>query len=230
MCWNRKMASPAEEIDVDGIAVRLTNPDKIYFPKLGPDGTKRRLVEYYRAVAAGPDAGVAEGPPDASSALPRRHRRRGDLSEAHPAAPSRLPGNLPDHLPVGPDRRRAAGDPPGRDRLGGADGHDHVASVAGPLPGRRAPRRVARRPRPATGYRFRRSAHRRRRRTAAAARRTRAGGLSQNLRWSWHPCLSADQNRLGFHPGASRRHRARAGGGAPRPGCGDDVVVEGRAG
>src|SRR5580698_9468827 len=48
------MASPAEEIDVDGIAVRLTNPDKVYFPKLGSDGSKRRLVEYYRAVAAGP--------------------------------------------------------------------------------------------------------------------------------------------------------------------------------
>src|ERR1700751_664745 len=54
LCWNREMASPAEEIDVDGIAVRLTNPDKVYFPKLGSDGTKRRLVENYRAVAAGP--------------------------------------------------------------------------------------------------------------------------------------------------------------------------------
>jgi hypothetical protein len=29
------MASPAEEIDVDGIAVRPTNPDKVYFPRLG---------------------------------------------------------------------------------------------------------------------------------------------------------------------------------------------------
>jgi DNA ligase D len=48
------MATPAEEIDVDGIAVRLTNPDKVYFPKLGSGGTKRRLVEYYRAVASGP--------------------------------------------------------------------------------------------------------------------------------------------------------------------------------
>ncbi|HXO49501.1 MAG TPA: hypothetical protein VN888_00420, partial [Mycobacterium sp.] len=26
------MAAPAEELDVDGIAVRLTNPDKVYFP------------------------------------------------------------------------------------------------------------------------------------------------------------------------------------------------------
>ena len=29
------MASPATEIDVDGVEVRLTNPDKVYFPKLG---------------------------------------------------------------------------------------------------------------------------------------------------------------------------------------------------
>ena len=46
------MASPAEELDVDGIAVRLSNPDKIYYPKLGAEGgTKRHLVEYYRTVA-----------------------------------------------------------------------------------------------------------------------------------------------------------------------------------
>ena len=43
------MATPAEELDVDGTAVRLTNPDKIYFPRLGAaGGTKRHLVEYYR--------------------------------------------------------------------------------------------------------------------------------------------------------------------------------------
>jgi DNA ligase D len=48
------VAAAAEEIDVDGIAVRLTNPDKVYFPALGPKGTKRRLVEYYLAVAGGP--------------------------------------------------------------------------------------------------------------------------------------------------------------------------------
>ena len=48
------MATPAEELDVDGVKVRLTNPDKVYFPKLGSDGTKRKLVEYYLAVACGP--------------------------------------------------------------------------------------------------------------------------------------------------------------------------------
>ena len=48
------MATPAEEIDVDGIAVRITNPDKVFYPKLGPSGTKRKLIEYYLAVAGGP--------------------------------------------------------------------------------------------------------------------------------------------------------------------------------
>ena len=44
--------APAEELDVDGVAVRLSNPDKIYFPQLGADGgTKRHLVEYYRSLA-----------------------------------------------------------------------------------------------------------------------------------------------------------------------------------
>lgn len=45
------MASAAEELDVDGVAVRLTNPDKVYFPQLGSKGTKRTMVDYYLAVA-----------------------------------------------------------------------------------------------------------------------------------------------------------------------------------
>ncbi|CAN5507876.1 non-homologous end-joining DNA ligase [soil metagenome] len=48
------MATPAEELDVDGVAVRLTSPDKVYFPQLGERGTKRTLVEYYRTLACGP--------------------------------------------------------------------------------------------------------------------------------------------------------------------------------
>jgi DNA ligase D-like protein (predicted polymerase) len=52
----------AEELDVDGVAVRLTSQDKVYFPALGAaGGTKRHLVEYYRGVAStGPDG--APGP------------------------------------------------------------------------------------------------------------------------------------------------------------------------
>ena len=43
------MASKAEELDVDGVAVRLTSPDKVYFPEAGY--TKRQVVDYYLAVA-----------------------------------------------------------------------------------------------------------------------------------------------------------------------------------
>ncbi|GAS99498.1 DNA polymerase LigD, polymerase domain protein [Mycolicibacterium canariasense] len=43
------MATPAEELDIDGVAVRLTNPDKVYFPQSGY--TKRNVVDYYRSVA-----------------------------------------------------------------------------------------------------------------------------------------------------------------------------------
>ena len=45
------MASKAEEIDVEGVAVRLTNRDKPYFPALGSDGTKGKLFDYYVSVA-----------------------------------------------------------------------------------------------------------------------------------------------------------------------------------
>ena len=45
------MATKAEEIDVDGVAVRLTNRDKPYFPKLGSKGTKGALFDYYLSVA-----------------------------------------------------------------------------------------------------------------------------------------------------------------------------------
>ena len=48
------MAAKAEELDVDGIAVRLTNRDKVYFPQLGANGTKGRLIDYYVALARGP--------------------------------------------------------------------------------------------------------------------------------------------------------------------------------
>ncbi|MFI5842365.1 non-homologous end-joining DNA ligase [Catenuloplanes sp. NPDC051500] len=45
------MASKAEEIEVAGRAVRLTSPDKIYFPSRG--FTKRDVFEYYLAVGDG---------------------------------------------------------------------------------------------------------------------------------------------------------------------------------
>jgi DNA ligase D len=43
--------SPAIELDVGGRTVRVTNPDRIYFPASG--ATKRDLVDYYLAVGPG---------------------------------------------------------------------------------------------------------------------------------------------------------------------------------
>jgi DNA ligase D len=45
------VATPAIEIEVDGRDVRVTNPDKVYFPAVGV--TKRELVEHYIGVGPG---------------------------------------------------------------------------------------------------------------------------------------------------------------------------------
>ena len=50
------MASPFIEIEVDDRVVKVTNPDRVYFPPsdAAPDGaTKLDLVEYYLAVGDG---------------------------------------------------------------------------------------------------------------------------------------------------------------------------------
>jgi DNA ligase D len=47
-------ATPAIEIQVGDRLVRVSNPDKVYFPALGVQaGTKRHLVDYYVSVADG---------------------------------------------------------------------------------------------------------------------------------------------------------------------------------
>ena len=45
------MATPAEEIEVEDKVVRVTNPDRVYFPERG--WTKLDLVEYYLSVGEG---------------------------------------------------------------------------------------------------------------------------------------------------------------------------------
>lgn len=48
------MSGSAEQIEIDGFDVRLSNPDKVYFPQLGAEhGTKRHLFDYYRSVGDG---------------------------------------------------------------------------------------------------------------------------------------------------------------------------------
>ncbi|PBC46762.1 ATP-dependent DNA ligase [Rhodococcus sp. ACS1] len=87
------MASPAEELDVDGVAVRLSSPDKIYYPKLGADGgTKRHLVEYYRTVALG---GALLG---ALFDRPTHLQRFPDGVEGEEIYQKRVPAKRPDHV------------------------------------------------------------------------------------------------------------------------------------
>ena len=42
---------PAVEIEVDDVVVRVSNPDRVYFPESG--ATKLDLVDYYLAVGDG---------------------------------------------------------------------------------------------------------------------------------------------------------------------------------
>ena len=85
------MATPAEELDVDGVKVRLTSPDKVYFPKLGKDGTKRKLVEYYMAVAAGPMLTALRDRPTHLQRFP-------DGIEGEEIYQKRVPQKHPDYL------------------------------------------------------------------------------------------------------------------------------------
>src|SRR3979490_1686099 len=85
------MAAAAEELDVEGVSVRLSNPDKVYFPELGSNGTKRRLVEYYLAVANGPML-------DALRNRPTHLQRFPDGIDGEEIYQKRIPQHHPDYL------------------------------------------------------------------------------------------------------------------------------------
>ncbi|MGV0835740.1 non-homologous end-joining DNA ligase [Mycolicibacterium thermoresistibile] len=84
------MASAATELDVDGIKVRLTSPDKPYFPKLGSRGTKGALVEYYRT--------VGEQMVRLLRDRPTHLQRFPDGIEGEEIYQKRIPRRHPDHL------------------------------------------------------------------------------------------------------------------------------------
>ncbi len=58
------MASPAIELDVDGRALRVSNPDRVIFPATDhtPEISKRDVVEYYLSVAPGIMRALSERP------------------------------------------------------------------------------------------------------------------------------------------------------------------------
>src|ERR1700709_1703626 len=83
------MATPAEELDVDGVAVRLTSPDKVYFPK--PGYTKRNVVDYYLAVASGPMLASLKDRPTHLQRFP-------DGIDGEEIYQKRIPQHHPDYL------------------------------------------------------------------------------------------------------------------------------------
>ncbi len=89
------MPTPAEELDVAGTAVRLSNPDKVYFPRLGADGgTKRHLVEYYRAIATLDEQPLVR----ALRNRPTYLQRFPDGVEGEEVYQKRLPPKVPAHV------------------------------------------------------------------------------------------------------------------------------------
>ena len=76
---------------MDGVAVRLTNLDKVLFPKLGSNGTKGRLVDYYRAVAGGPMLAALRDRPTHLQRFP-------DGIDEEEIYQKRIPKHHPDYL------------------------------------------------------------------------------------------------------------------------------------
>jgi DNA ligase D-like protein (predicted polymerase) len=79
------MPAKSTTIEIGGIEVQITNPDKVFFPKLGL--TKLDLVHYYQAVADGALRGVMR--------RPMVLKRFVNGAEEEPFFQKRAPQNLP---------------------------------------------------------------------------------------------------------------------------------------
>ncbi len=91
----------AEEIDVDGVAVRITNRDKVFFPRLGAQGTKGALIDYYRAVSCPGEPRDGKKSAPMLTALrdrPTHLQRFPDGIEGEQIYQKRVPEKHPDYL------------------------------------------------------------------------------------------------------------------------------------
>ena len=98
------MASPFVELEVGERVVKLTNPDKVLFPKARK--TKRDLAEYYIAVGDGIVRALYERPTQLRR-FPDGVDGRGDLPEARAREAAGVGRDRAGHIPVRPPRRRA---------------------------------------------------------------------------------------------------------------------------
>jgi DNA ligase D len=85
----------AEVLDVDGIEVRITNPDRIMFPALGlVGGRKRDLVAYYATVASHPSGALLTALRD----RPCHLQRFPEGIEGEEVYQKRVPPRVPEHV------------------------------------------------------------------------------------------------------------------------------------
>ena len=222
------MATAAEELDVDGIAVRFTNPDKVYFPKLGSAGTKGKLMEYYLAVAAPMVALLRD--------RPTHLQRFPDGIDGEEIYQKRVPAKHPDYLET-----CTVTFPSGRTADALKVTHPSAIAWAAQMgtvtlhpwqvrcPDTEHPDelRVDLDPQPGTAFKEA---------SAIAVDVLKPmldelgpGRLSEDLGRARRSRVRPDQAGLGLRRRAPGRHRAGPRGGAPRPGRGDHVVVEGGA-
>src|SRR5690606_15087634 len=85
---HKDMATKSTTIEIGGREVKITNPDKVYFPEKGY--TKLDLARYYEAVAEGALRGVMRRP------MVLKRFVNGAAEE--PFFQKRAPKNLPEHI------------------------------------------------------------------------------------------------------------------------------------
>ena len=159
---------PAVEIEVDDRVVRVSNPDRVYFPESG--ATKLDLVEYYLAVGPGIVNALFERP-----CMLHRFPKGLAGDKVHQ---KRLPAGAPPWVETVqlhfPRWNRTADElcvtELGQRDLGGADVDRRVPPLEQPARGHREAGRVAHRPRPGAVVRLRRGAAGRGRRPRGARR------------------------------------------------------------
>ena len=219
------MASPFVELEVGERVVKLTNPDKVLFPKATK--TKRDLAEYYIAVGDGIVRALYERPTQLRRFPGRRHGR-GDLPEARPREAARVGRVGARHVPVGAPCGRALRDGARAGRLGREPRGRRLPPLAVAAPRHGASGRAADRHRPAAGHDVQGRKARRCDRPRGA-RRDRLHGLAEDVGEPRHPRLLPDRAELGVPGRAPRGTRVRARGRAARAEEGDDGMVEGGA-
>ena len=139
---SRMAKATATELEVAGHTVRVSNPDKIYFPERG--FTKLDVVQYYITVGDGILRALRERPttlerwpggvvPGREALHPDGPHRRRVLPEAHAhQGRAGVDRERRDQVPEQADGRGAVPGRPGPRGLGGAAGHDRVPPLAGP--------------------------------------------------------------------------------------------------